>query len=165
MGKRGRKRTPTAIAEARGNPSHRPLNEDEPQYAPAAIKAPADLKGRALEEWRRLAPDLITLGVLRAPAVTLFVEYCETVGDIARVKERIRKVGYEDARKLKYVAELVQLRGQLKQYASELGITPTSSASVRAKNAKRDAPESPAAKITRRRRFFGVIDGGQKKTS
>jgi P27 family predicted phage terminase small subunit len=163
VGKRGRKRTPTALAAARGNPSHRPLNEDEPQYAPAEIKPPAHLKGRALEEWMTLAPELIELGVLKRPAVTLFVEYCEVVGDIDRVKARIAKIGYADARKLKYTTELQQLRGQMKQFASELGITPTSSAGVRARNAKRDAPEPVDARMKRRGRFFGVIDGGQKQ--
>lgn len=163
MSRGGRKRTPSALAEARGNPGHRALNEDEPQYAAAEVKAPADLKGRALEEWTRLAPDLITLGVLKAPAVTLFVEYCETVGEIALVKEKIATIGYEDARKLKYTADLRQLRAQLKQYAAELGITPTSSAAVRARNAKRDAPEPASARVSRRSRFFGLIHGDQKK--
>jgi len=110
-----------------------------------------------------LAPDLITLGVLKAPAVTLFVEYCETVGEIAIVKERIAKIGYADARKLKYPADLHQLRSQLRQYAAELGITPTSSSSVRARNLKRDAPEPASTRVTRRSRFFGLIDGGKKK--
>lgn len=163
MSKRGRKRVPSAVQEARGNPSHRPLNEDEPQYEAAKLTPPAGLKGEALKEWNRLAPELVAKGVLRTPAVTLFAEYCEIVGDVARVKARIATVGYEDARKLKYVQEVMQLRGQLKQYAAELGITPTTSASVRAKTAKRDAPDTPGAKTNRRRRFFGVIDGGQQK--
>lgn len=163
MGKRGRKRTPTAIAVARGNPSHRPLNEDEPEYAAAEVKPPAELKGRALEEWTRLAPELIELGVLKAPAVTLFVNYCKIVDEIAVVEARIAKIGYEDARKLKYPQDLRQLRSLLKQYVAELGFSPTSSAAVKARNAKREAPVPPADQSKRRRRFFGVIDGGQKK--
>ena len=162
MAKRGPKPTPSALAEARGKPGHRPLNEDEPQYEPANVKAPKELTGRALQEWKALAPDLITLGVLKTPAVTLFVEYCETVGDIAKVKTRIRQIGYEDARKLKYPQDLRQLRMQLKQFAAELGITPTSSAGVRARNLKRDAPAPAAARAQRRARFLGVIAGGQK---
>lgn len=165
MGKRGPKRTPTALAEARGNPGQRPLNEDEPQYQVAEIKPPPELKGRALEEWTRLAPELIALGVLKAQAVTLFVEYCETVGEIGLVKAKIATIGYEDARKLKYTADLRQLRSQLKQYAAELGITPTSSANVRARNLKRDAPEPVSTRVNRRSRFFGLIDGGKKKKS
>lgn len=163
MGKRGRKPTPSAIAAARGNPGHRPINDEEPQYEPASLKPPKELTGRALQEWKALAPDLIARGVLRGPAVSLFVEYCDLVGEIAILKAKIRKIGLEDARKLKYPHDLHQVRSQMRQYASELGMTPTSSAGVRARNLKRDAPAPATARAQRRARFLGVIDGGQKQ--
>lgn len=157
MGRRGPKPTPTAIKKARGNPGHRPLNEEEPEYQVAEAKPPKDLKGAALEEWSRLAPDLVTLGVIKAPAVRLFAEYCQLVGEIDRCRTKIEKVGYEDARKLKYVQELTQLRGQMRQLAAELGLTPTSSAGVKAKNAKREAPVPADARAKKRARFLGVV--------
>jgi len=163
MGKRGRKRTPTALARARGNPGHRPLNDEEPQYEVAESTPPKGLKGVALALWKTHAPELITTGVLKAVAVPLFAELCKIADEIAEWDRLITKVGLDAAKTLRYTAERARARTLFKGYYSELGLSPTSSAGVRARHSRREAPPAVDQPAQRRRRFFGVIDGGQQK--
>ena len=59
----GRKPKPTEMKRAQGNPGRRPLNNNEPK--PTGIpQCPSHLNEVAKREWRRIAPELIALGLL-----------------------------------------------------------------------------------------------------
>src|SRR6266480_4426852 len=105
MGRRGTKRTPPALAKARGNPGHRPLNENEPEHVLADSTPPKGLKGIALALWKDHAPELISTGVLRRVHVPLFAEWCKIGGEIAEWDTVITRVGLEAAKTLRYIAE------------------------------------------------------------
>src|SRR5690242_17605813 len=150
MGRRGPPPQPTALKLERGNPGHRPLNNDEPQLAPATAKVPAGLKGRAKAEWSRLVDELISKGVLTVGDMHAFEEYCRLVGEVDAYEKLIEKVGRAEAHRLGYANYLLKLRTQLRQQAAHLGLTPSSRASVKAvKVTTKDAAQ------TKRERFFG----------
>jgi P27 family predicted phage terminase small subunit len=136
---------------ARGNPGRRPLPDAEPDLAPAASDAPADVckdKG-ALAEWNRLFPELEKKGVLTVGDQTIFAGYCKITAEIGRYERLCARVGLANAHLNGYKGYLLKLRIQLRQYAAELGLTPSSRSGVKAVK----APEQEDAK---RRRFFGA---------
>lgn len=148
MGRRGPKTTPTALKIERGNPGKRALNQDEPDIAPAPMEPPAHLKGRALKEWKRLGPELVEKGVLTIGDLAVFETYCQLVADVDAYERLVRKVGKARAHFLGYANYLLKLRAQQKQYAAELGLTPSSRSGVK-------AAKSPATVDPKRARFFG----------
>jgi P27 family predicted phage terminase small subunit len=152
MGRRGPQPQPTALKLERGNPGHRPLNQDEPQLAAPASKVPVGLKGRAKAEWSRLVDELISKGVLTVGDMHAFEEYCTLVGEVDSYEKLIRKVGRETAHRLGYANYLLKLRTQLRQQAAHLGLTPSSRSGVKA---VKSVPVKSAA-ATKRERFFGT---------
>ena len=59
---KGRKPTPTHLRVLRGNPSGRPLNKAEPEFAAdVPLRPPAHLDAEAKRCWKRLAPELVRL--------------------------------------------------------------------------------------------------------
>ena len=152
MGRRGPKKTPTALTIARGNPGKRAINHEEPQLPVADLTPPKGLDGRALEEWQALGPTLKESGVLTVADLRCFEIYCRSVADEERYTKLAGRVEPEEALKLGYAAQLLKVRGQLKQYLEILGLTPTSRSGVKAKKPVDTADE-------RRRRFFGIKGG------
>lgn len=152
MGRRGPQPQPTALKIARGNPGKRPLNTEEPQLPAPDLTAPKGLKGRALREWQELGPTLLAAGVLTMADLKCFLTYCQTVGDEERFEKLVDGVKPEEALRLGYAAHLLKVRGQLRQYEQDLGLTPASRSGVKAKK-----PVDPADE--RRRRFFGMKGG------
>jgi P27 family predicted phage terminase small subunit len=70
---------PTRLKLLRGNPGKQRLNlvEPEPRALPACPEPPSFLVGYAVEEWRRAAPDLHVVGLLRGVDVMLLGAYCQ----------------------------------------------------------------------------------------
>jgi P27 family predicted phage terminase small subunit len=153
MGRRGPAKTPSALTIARGNPGKRAINHDEPKFPPSELTPPKGLKGRGLEEWINLCPELVRSGVLTVGDRKCFETYCRTVDDENRYEKLIAKVEDEAANQLGYPQHLLRIRTQLKQYEDALGLTPSSRAGIKVKKPA-DAGDE------RRRRFFG-IKGGQ----
>jgi P27 family predicted phage terminase small subunit len=149
MGKRGFPPQPTALKIARGNPGKRPLNHEEPQLRPAGLKPPVTLKGKALEEWERLGPDLVDAGVLTVGDLSTFETYCRLVGQEAEYQKKSQKHKDDATQQLRYDSHLLKIRAQKKQYAAELGLTPSSRSGVKAKKPKDQTDD--------RRRKFGLI--------
>lgn len=83
---------PTALKLLRGNPGHRPINENEPKPDPGA-EMPADLSPQAAEIWPQIAEQLQRAGVLTqidAPALAL---YCEAYARWKDANDKVVKLG------------------------------------------------------------------------
>lgn len=60
----GRKPIPRAFRVLHGNPSKRPLPENEPQPEASMPECPAFIQGEGRAQWDRIGPMLLNLGVL-----------------------------------------------------------------------------------------------------
>ncbi len=75
MAKRGHKPVPTAILKLRGSPCAKG-REDEPQPDASAPMCPRWLDAAAKAEWRRLVPQLQSMGVLAKTDLGVLAGYC-----------------------------------------------------------------------------------------
>ena len=73
---RGRPRIPTNLHILHGNPGKRPLNDAEPQPEVKIPEPPPIIKGVALEEWNRVAPCLLSLGLISDLSRSCLAGYC-----------------------------------------------------------------------------------------
>jgi P27 family predicted phage terminase small subunit len=72
---------PTKLKLLRGNPSRVPIGpEPEPQTFNGIPEPPEYLDDDAAAEWRKLAPELVRIGLLTLADVTAFGSYCQVVG-------------------------------------------------------------------------------------
>lgn len=171
MARRGRKPEPTVLKLARGNPGKRPIDaESEPQLPPPDESPPppsadpnddpAALTGPALQEWNRLRPVLIDAGVLTSGDEFVFHTYCRLVGEVHEFERKCAETKLEDAVKLGYTGHLYRLRNQVKQYAAELGLTPSSRSTVKVAPAlRRDRAEKTDENDDKRKKYFGARRG------
>ena len=77
------------------------------------------------------------------------------MGDAGRYEALIEELGDQAASRLGYPNFLLKIRGQLKQYAAEYGLTPSSRSAVKAKK-----PKDAAA--ARRTKYFGIVSGADR---
>lgn len=164
MGRRGPRSQSVELKIARGNPGDHKL-EPEPQL-PAATAAPADataekhapdLAGAALAEWDRLRQVLIDAGVLTTGDEAVFLQYCRLVGEIAEYETKVVKVELEDAHRLGYAGHLMKLRNQFRQFAAELGLTPSSRSGVKvAPTVRLQRAQATDKNEGKRRKYFGT---------
>lgn len=91
MAVRGRKPKPVELKILEGNPGNHPLNDERPKPAPLAPRCPSWLSRRAKAEWRRVAPELETLGLLTTLDMAALASYCQAwarVEQCTRVLDR-----------------------------------------------------------------------------
>lgn len=67
---------PTALKLVQGNPGRRPLPENEPTPVVAEPEWPDELAEDARAEWRRVAPQLLALGMLSKLDRAALSAYC-----------------------------------------------------------------------------------------
>ncbi|MED1792897.1 phage terminase small subunit P27 family [Brevibacillus nitrificans] len=93
MGARGPRPEPTNLKVLKGNPGKRPLNESEPKpKAPNGLPDPPPyLDSVAKKEWKRLAPELIRLGLLTIADLTAFETYCLAYGRLVAATKTLKK--------------------------------------------------------------------------
>src|SRR5262245_26664847 len=89
---RGRKPSPHNLKVISGNPSKRPLKEPL-RVGGAPPRCPSWLSSEARKEWRRLAPELIRLGLLTVLDVAVFGAYCETFALFLAITKLVAKDG------------------------------------------------------------------------
>lgn len=162
MGIRGPAPKPTALRILQGNPSKRPINEDEPESkaAPVILDPPAWLTEDGQECFLRLRP---TLPWLTIADLDLFAGYCNA---FARWREAedfltahgtmfvIRDVPEKGEKKgpIKYMQSYPQVAHAAKYYSQmiaagrELGLSPSSRTRIKAGD-KSPASKSPAEKM------------------
>jgi P27 family predicted phage terminase small subunit len=132
MTKPGRKTTPTALKRLRGNPGHRRLPVGEPQPGGLAdVDPPAHLSRAAKAEWRRLAPELIRLGLLTVPDLPSFAAYCAAWSDFVESDRQLQRGGLvvagKEGQQVRSPWFLIKARAvdQLVKLGDRFGFTPS----------------------------------------
>lgn len=145
---RGRKPLPTAVKRLRGNPGKRKLKPDAAAPLPGTTEpqpndiaslpvppAPAHLSDLAQEEWRRIARELVRLGLLRQLDATAFEIRCELYATLRRARNTLVREGetYEHNGVVRQRPEVKIAQDcirQMRHYDSEFGLTPAARARV-----------------------------------
>jgi len=125
---------PTALHLLNGNPGHRPLNLDEPEFIQGDAQPPEEVQqdAFALQEWQRRAPELTDLGLLRGQYATEFGEYCLQHALVCRIRARINELGLDEAIAKGYLKHLQLALVQRLRLAARFGFTPADAAGVKA---------------------------------
>ena len=129
--KMGRKPKPTALKKLEGNPGKRHLNELEPVPPTMELKCPSHLLPEAKKEWKRLAPRLMSIGLLTAADAVPFEGYCTAYARWLEAQAEITRHGsiYKDhegrIRPNPYIAIANQQMREIKSLAAEFGLTPS----------------------------------------
>ena len=132
MATKGRKPTPTAIKELEGNPGHRPLNEQEPKPSKKAPPCPKWLEPEAKKEWRRLAKQMESEGVLTDIDMAAFASYCQAYARWKEAEEFLTQHGTVVQTPSGYWQQLPQVsiaqtyNKIMTKIATEFGLTPSS---------------------------------------
>lgn len=152
-GSRGPRSKPTALKQLEGNPGNRPLNEREPKppAAPLNWEPPAHVKGEARREWKRLVGPLVRCGILTIADRDAFASYCTLHGRHVQAEWMVHREGSltitpnghkQVSPWLTISRDALTLK---KQYAAELGLTPSSRSRIgatppKAENTQADTP-------------------------
>lgn len=156
MGARGPAAKPTALKVIEGTfrKDRAPKNEAKP-----AVKAPSCprwLHREAKREWRRIVPELLTLGLLSQIDRAALAAYCEayaewweadrTIREEGRYQTFITKTGSEYRQVHPAVGVKNNAIDRMRRFASEFGMTPA--ARTRVEAAERDEkPKDPAERF------------------
>lgn len=92
---RGRKPTPTALKEIKGNPGHRPLNKSEPELPVASVSAepPGTMNAAARAVWHEHIAKLTVARVLTDGDLPVFVAFCNYYAEYLKYEERVELDG------------------------------------------------------------------------
>ena len=137
MAKRGRKPKPTALKKLEGNPGKRPLNDLEPLPQVTMLRCPNWLETEAKKEWRRLAPVLISAGILTSADAVPFAGYCQAYARWREAEEQVSRLGMvykekdtERVRPNPYIAIARAAFAEVKSLAAEFGLTPANRTAI-----------------------------------
>jgi len=133
MGRRGPAPTPTNIVHLRGNPGKRALPKEEPQPRRSRPSCPRWLKGEARKEWKRIVPELDSLGLLTVVDRAALVTYCQAWARWVDAEANVEQYGSVlKAEKSDYIqiSPYVTISKQsallVKAFCQEFGLTPAS---------------------------------------
>lgn len=145
-------RTPTSILKLTGSwRAKARLAEGEPQPILSDATPPDWLEGVALQEWNRLAPEMVSLGVLTIIDRDSLAFYCEAVSDAKYLRKILKEDGLlipGERGIVKHPAMQLYREActRILRFAQELGFTPASRARVRSSQPRVDEQEeTPAA--------------------
>jgi P27 family predicted phage terminase small subunit len=134
----GRRPKPTLIKILSGNPGGRPLNECEPQ--PTGLPScPKHLPKEAKKEWRRVAKELKSCGLLTAVDRAALTGYCESWARYVDASENLQKFGsvvkspngYPILNP--YVSICNAAMKEMRAFLTEFGMTPASRSKISVK--------------------------------
>lgn len=132
---------PTKLKKLEGNPGKRPLNENEPIPQSIAPECPDWLLAEAKKEWKRLAPELERLGLLTVIDRVAFAAYCQSYAKWKKAEKFLKKHGMTikipekdefgnvisiKVKKFPEVSIANECLKQIRSFASEFGLTPSS---------------------------------------
>lgn len=118
------KRSSVALRNLAGTvrPDRVDVNEDAPEFEPIALMPPPPewmIGHWALDEWHRLGPVLLNVGLLTKANLNAFAQLCSVHGDLATT--------YQEGR-----SPLASMIASYTKLVSEFGLTPASASKVRA---------------------------------
>ena len=146
----GRKPKPTKLKLLQGNPGKRPLNDAEPQPRAGAI-CPAWLDSVAKAHWKTVAPELERVGILTKIDAAALAAYCKNYSRWVGAEEVLTADGttYKSQTakgtiirvrpELKIAEEAMR---QMRAFASEFGLTPSSRTRLKGTSGQIDLPGS-----------------------
>ena len=92
--KTGRKPTPSALNDLRGNPGKRARNHQEPRFPDGELRCPDWLGDAGRAKWAEMLPKLQAVPGLMKPAYgDALALYCEAFEDMLDAREEIAKEG------------------------------------------------------------------------
>ena len=134
---KGRKPLPTKLKLLCGNPGKQKLPKGEPEPDSNIPAPPAVLNDYALEEWNRVTPVLLALGLISDLTVPAVIAYCDAYSDWRTATEELNRIRKEKSglatliqqtsngniipNQLKLVAKAA--RADMIRYATEFGGT------------------------------------------
>lgn len=137
----GRRPKPTRLKILTGNPGKKRLPVGEPQPDVEALRCPKWLSDGAKAEWRRTVPKLVKLRITTNVDRGILEGYCEAHAEFEESTRLIKEQGHiieedrfnRDGEKIGTITKvnpLVRVRREalilMRQYATELGMTPAS---------------------------------------
>ncbi len=148
MGGRGRAPTPTSLRILKGNPQHRPINDQEPKPPADPLEEPTEgLDAEGAKEWRRVVSALHACGLATSVDRSGLMGYCQLYSRWRQIEDAIKADGLIVLRpgKIATLHPLAREAGmvldKLRQYLAEFGMTPASRSRI-----KVDAPK-PKSKV------------------
>lgn len=161
----GRRRKPSRVRELEGNPGHRPIPEEEPQFQIADDVPPPpdwiDVGAKAV--WLRVAPDLHANGLLTGPGADVFANYCVLAARVRYCEEEIQKAakiddnsshggllrkGKDGVTESKLLRIANAARRDMLRLATEFGLTPSAAAHLQGAGKRGDEDKTD-------KKFFG----------
>lgn len=158
---RGRKPKPTHLKLLEGNPGRRALNAGEPRPEVKIPTCPQHLCPSAKAEWKRLAQQLFTLGILTTLDRATLAAYCQSYGRWVEAEQKLKETPALLKMPSGYVQQNPWLTIANKQlelmhrYMSELGLSPAARSRVSIQVSNRPKPWEFGSK------FHGLL-GAQK---
>ena len=138
MGRRGPARTPSKVVQLRGDPGRRgrARRRAEPKPKAGPVKCPRWLHKEAKAEWKRVADQLVDLGVVTSIDTTVLAAYCQSYARWHEAELELSDNGatmelYDDDDIVKYIQQspwvsIAQKERQMMlRFAQELGLTPS----------------------------------------
>ncbi len=152
MGLRGPAPKPTLVRLRDGNPSRRPLPDNEPQYRAGIPDAPPGISAAAKKIWETLVVEMAASGVLRKVDGHALADLCEDQAMLDELRKGLSDLKREIAKKAKVdkkalpggallqlsrtnegrrtLATIRELAGQIIIQRREFGLTPASNSRV-----------------------------------
>jgi P27 family predicted phage terminase small subunit len=130
--------TPTALKVLAGNPGHRPLNKDEPQFGGELGEPPEWLDEDAKRVWFDVGAELTSAGVTKKVERWAFACFAQACSNLQHARATLAKQGsryisgIRGPQKHPAVADERECMELIKKFASEFGLTPSSRTKIRA---------------------------------
>lgn len=142
---RGRKPKPTHLKVLDGNPGKRPFDPNKPKPPRRAPTCPSHLCPSAKAEWKRLASQLASLGILSELDRGAMAAYCQAYGRWVEAERKLQETPMLLKMPSGYVQQNPWLTIANKQlelmhkYLSEFGLSPVSRSRVSTKPLNRSS--------------------------
>jgi P27 family predicted phage terminase small subunit len=132
----GRRPKPTKQKKLEGNPGKRKFNPDEPDPDSEIPTMPAHLDATAKAEWKRITPQLLSLGLISEVDRGPIAAYCQAWSRWVDAEENIQRFGSVIKTPKGYPVQSPYLgianhaMDQVRKFAIEFGMTPAARSRV-----------------------------------
>lgn len=162
-----RKKEPTALKKAKGNPGRKKLNELEPTPELGLPPMPDHLMPEAKTEWKRIGELLFKLGVLSVIDGTILAAYCQAFAEWRHASKQLKKKGNGHVvvcpasgqmKKNPWVLISDSAQDRMFKYLRELGLSPASRPNIQIDKDQRNKSDPVKAHHEK----MALIKGGKK---